>query len=233
MYNIFPLLVETTSVGKVESLKDTNTLDLSSSGSTTYSNNNSTGNENCDTTSLPKIIQVHERNDISATPITFTFNLGDSGNWLCSKCNNNNTIGNARCAICGATLTHLSLRNEANQTDIKSGDIAIVENMYESRIKRAYNQEVQEFPRIRVEDEEGISVHSEGDTKEYSSVTSDSAQYHNDGNKKSIAVQFKYIESGNTQGDNFALDNSVGEILKQNSEADNKSQCSDVSEMVG
>ena len=219
---------------KVASLKDSNTLELSSSVSTTDSNTNSKSSEdeNCDITSLPKIIRVHAKNDIPATPVMFEFNLDDSGNWRCGNCNNNNIAGNERCASCGAThITHFALKNEANQTHIKRENSTVLENMYASGITSRYHQNIQEFPRIRVENEEGISVHSDSDAKEYNAINSEHVQSDNNAIRKSTEAESKYIESSNQQVDERG--NSVGTLLEQNAQEDNTSLCSNVTETVG
>ena len=85
--------------------------------------------------------------------------------------------------------------------------------------------------RIRVENEEGISVHSDSDDKEHNVINPE--QSDNNAIKKSTTVQSKYIASSNQQPDEIRPGNSVRELLEQNAQADNTSLCSNITEMVG
>ena len=139
-------------------------------------------------TSLPEIIHVHEQGvNNPKTPTMIDYKLEESGKWSCTKCNHFNTADDGTCIICN------TMNNEKRNIENSDNDFNVNYKDKSEIAKRSHkispNTNVTKFqyPRIRVEDEEGYSIHSFiGSYRDDESYIDDSDKLEHSLNQRSV-----------------------------------------------
>ena len=113
-----------------------------------------------DAASLPHIIHVHEQGvDSPKTPTMIDYKLDETGFWHCNNCNAVNNTDDGRCGNCCALgLEKQSLENGFDKSNAR--DYKNLNTKKRFNIGFLVTGETYQYPKIRVEDEEGVSVHS-------------------------------------------------------------------------
>ena len=138
-------------------MKDYKTSEITLTGSAYHldSGTNSPEEDNIDVTSIPKLIHVHELESTPKTPVMIDFNTEEYNSLKCKNCNTYINLEDTQCNNCGSLNGHsheniISTKDENDRTSLS------IDYTYVSQIADTSN----EYPKIRVEDEEGISIHS-------------------------------------------------------------------------
>ena len=187
----------------------------------------SSDQDNIDVTSLPKVIHVHEIDNSPQTPVRNVFNLEESGSMRCKNCNTNMEFEEKQCNNCGSLSDHnhennMRVKDEEDRTSLS------IDYTYKSLIDIKSN----EFPKIRVENEEGISIHSNNDNTEDWTISHGVVKLDNNVNEESTAPPIRNVVEADHNTFTPTTEFSNRNTLEQNDFGDDKSLCSSFTENV-
>ena len=188
---------------------------------------NSPEQDKISVTSLPKVINVHEIDSTPKTPVMLDFDVEESGSLRCKNCNTNMQIEDKHCNNCGS-LSDKNQENYIREKDEKDRRSLSMDYTYESPIEIKSNK----FPKIKVQNEEGISIYSNNAYTEDWTIAPGIMKFDNNVNEGFTAPPVRNVADGGR--DTFIPKNefSNAKILEQNDFGDDKSLCSSFSENV-
>ena len=124
---------------------------------------------NIDSTSLPQIIQVTERNDIQTPAKMIDRDNYDNTTWLCKKCSNENSAAHLQCINCD----YGNYQDDTMGGSSDTKDESSIETIGDSGVGSPYFFENKIFPKIRIHDEEGESVQLDSDIQDNMDLRND------------------------------------------------------------
>ena len=158
-------MIDTSSLEKVESMKDHNQSQSSTMGSppTSIIHSKNPSLFDVDSTSLPQIIQVTEKGDIPNPAKMIDRDNYDNTTWPCKKCSNENSAVYLQCINCG----YGNYQDDRMGRSLDTKDESSMETVGDSGVGSPYFFENKIFPKIRIHDEEGDSVQLDSDIQDY------------------------------------------------------------------
>ena len=115
-----------------------------------------------DSTSLPQIIQVTERDDIQNSTKVIDRDNYDTTRWLCKNCSNENSTVHLQCINC----SYGNYQADKMGGSLHTKDESSIETVGDSGVGSPYFFENKIFPKIRIHDEEGESVQLDSDIQD-------------------------------------------------------------------
>ena len=153
--------VDSGSIENVESIKNFGNSDLSFSQSSSSEVPKQLEDDRMEVTSLPEIIHVHEQGQNSPKiPTMIDYKIEEAGNRHCMKCNSVISANDDCCDNC-STINITTFNNERSSSD-NTEKLPYEKRQMKKQFQITITNNIGNYPypRIRVEDEEGISIHS-------------------------------------------------------------------------